>query len=240
MSHWYLLLVLLLPFPFVYADRIVDDYGIELSKKCLVMIKNNITSDCPTYEQILELFPDTSPRHIMGDFEIKDGMVQRGNMQASINNCWHFVNAQAWTVSKTLWIDPPGCVRPFIKMITIESNFHEYPLEKITSQVTNNTIVMGNERYVNFGCTESIINAEQWIFLTGDTLNYLNHQCDPEFTSFDHIKKFYFEKSYQDIATSSKYKLDEFFKEAKNKYKESYIGSNEKFDNPAVITDEDQ
>ena len=239
------LLIMLLIFaalliPAVDAVRIVDDYGIMTSKKCQIMIKNNLTSDCPTYEQILELFPDTSPRHHVGDFKIINGLVQREPMISKIDNCWQYLSTLAWTQSKTLWIDPPGCVQPFIKMITIESNFKEYPIIGVTSQVTNNTIVMGNERYVNSGCTESIIDAENWIFHTGDTLRYLNNGCDPAFTSFDHLKKFYFEKSTQDISTSNKYKLDEFFKNAKEKYKVSHIGTNDVNMNTATLEDEDE
>lgn len=224
----------------VDAVRIVDDYGIVTSKKCQIMIKNNITSDCPTNEQLLELFPDTSPRQYVGDFKIIDNIVQREPMKVRIDNCWHFLNSLAWTQSKTVWIDPPGCMQPYMKMITIESNFNQYPIIGITQQVTNNTILMGNERYVNSGCTESIINAKDWIFLTGDTLRFLNHGCDPAFTSFDHIKKFTFEKSNQDIVTSNKYKLDEFFKNAKEKYKVSHIGSNDMNENKSVIEDEDE
>lgn len=240
------LLILLLVFvaiaiPTIDAVRIVDDYGVTVSKKCQIMIKNNLTSDCPTYEQILELFPDTSPKNYIGDFKIIDGLVQREPMKLKIDNCWHFLNSLAWTQSKTVWIDPPGCMQPFMKMITIESNFNEYPLDKNLSNImTNNTILMGTERYVNSGCTESIINAADWPFLTGDTLNLMNHDCDPAFTTFDHIKKFYFEKSSQDIATSNKYKLDEFFKNAKEKYKVSYIGSNDVNHNKAILEDEDE
>ncbi len=238
-------LILLIAFaavliPTADAVRIVDDYGITVSKKCLTMIKNNMTSDCPTYEQILELFPDTSPRQYIGDFKIIDNLVQREPMKLKIDNCWHFLNSLAWTQSKTVWIDPPGCMQPYMKMITIESNFNEYPIAGITSHMTNNTILMGNERYVNSGCTESIINAKNWLFLTGDMLRLMNHDCDPAFTSFDHIKKFYFEKSNQDIATSNKHKLDEFFKNAKEKYKVSHIGSNDVNENKSIIEDEDE
>lgn len=239
----FLILLLLVPLFVVSAnaERIVDDYGITTSKKCQIMIKNNITSDCPTYEQILELFPDTSPRQYIGDFKIIDGLVQREPMNVKIDNCWHYLNSLSWTQSKTIWVDPPGCVQPFIKMITIESNFNEYPLDKnLSNQMSNYTILMGTERYVNSGCTESIINAADWPFLTGDTLQLMNHNCDPSFTSFDHIKKLYFEKSNQDISTSNKHKLDEFFKSAKEKYKVSYIGSNDVNDNKATLEDEDE
>lgn len=238
-------LVYFLPFLLLFfipqaEARIVDDFGIIISQKCLIMNKNNIQSSCPTIEQIIELYPDTSPKNQIGDFVNINGQVQREPMPMRIDNCWNYLKGLELTSSKKIFVDPPGCMRPYLKMITIESNFNEYPLDKIISQVTNNTILMGNHRYVNYGCTESIIDAKDWIYLTGDTLNLMNHDCDPAFTTFDHIKKFTFEKSYQDIATSNKYKLDEYFKSAKEKYKISFIGTNEKFENRAVTEDEDR
>lgn len=238
---YFLPFLLLFFIPQAEAARVVDDFGIAISQKCLIMNKNNVTSTCPTYEQILELYPDTSPKRQVGDFIIVNGQVQREPMPMRIDNCWNYLKGLEFSGSKRIFVDPPGCMRPYLKMITIESNFKEYPLDKnLSSQMTNNTIQMGNQRYVDFGCTDSIIDSKDWIYLAGDTLNLMNHNCDPKFTTFNHIKKFTFEKSYQNIATSNKYKLDEYFKSAKEKYKISYIGTNEKFENRAVTEDEDR
>lgn len=106
--------------------------------------------------------------------------------------------------------------------------------------MSNYEIEFGKDRWINPNCTSATITAENWLYLTGDTLRYLQHKCDPQYTNFDHIVKHRFEKSYQDLATSGKYKLEQFIKESKEKYKVSYIGSNEIFDNKSVIEDEDE
>jgi len=36
-----------------------EHVGIVLSQSCLTMVKNNMTTNCPTYEQLEALFPDT-------------------------------------------------------------------------------------------------------------------------------------------------------------------------------------
>ena len=67
MSHWYLLVI---PICFFVAipNASAFDIGIDISTKCKVMIRNNLDSPCPKIEQILQLFPDTSPKNQVGDF----------------------------------------------------------------------------------------------------------------------------------------------------------------------------
>jgi len=239
-SLWYLLLIVLVVIVIPQADaRTVNDIGIVLSKKCVILIQNNINEHCPTNEQLLALFPDTSPRDQIGGFDYINGIFQREPIPTGIQLCRNYLHGL--TDEFRLWIDPPGCISPYLKLITIESNFNDYPIKSLSYDMTNNTITMGNQRYVNFGCTQSIINAGDWIFLTGDTIQYMNHNCNPAFTNFDSLKKYSFAKPYHDIATSSKYKQAEFVKAAIEKYsKQSYIGTNDQIENKSVTTDEDE
>ena len=213
MSHRYIVIVLLLAIilPIGYANA---DIGIDISNKCKTMIKNNLDTTCPTIQQILALFPDTSPSHQVGDFEVIDGMLLRGEPQYNIENMRKFVRALG--DDNRIWINPPGGARSNLQMIIIESNFEDYPI-KGSYKMENNTISMGTQRYVNFGCTEALINSDDWIFLTGDTIIHMQNDCTPESTNFDHIKKFYFEKSFQDIRTSYKYILEKWIEESKIK-----------------------
>lgn len=188
------------------------DIGIDTSKKCKLMIENNLDTTCPTVEQILALFPDTSPKEQMGGFKIIDGMLQREPTKYGIESYSKYM--RGLPEKDRMWINPPGEVRPYLTMITIESNFVDYPIPQSYS-MSNGTLSMGTKRYVNFGCTEIILNAKDWIFLTGDSIILAQNNCDPNFTNFDHIKKFYFEKSFQDITTSYKYKLDKWIAESK-------------------------
>ena len=209
------------------------DVGITLSKTCIAMIKNNMTTACPTYEAILALFPDNTNQNISGKFIYKDGYLQRG----STNYINHFKFYTYQPV--TTWVDPPGDVVGRIATITIEPKLPEYLVSE-SQKLINNTMTVGHSRYVDPLCYRATITATDWIFLTGDTMNYMFHNCDKSFTTFDNLKSKYLGKSYQDLTTSNKYKLDEFIKAAKEKYKESYIGSNEENMNRSIIEDEDE
>ncbi len=185
------------------------DIGINISSKCKIMLKNNLTTTCPTLDEILLLFADTSPRHQIGDFETIDGITQRGSPQYSIENINTYFRALG--PDKRTWIDPPSGITD-LKMITIESNFEDYPLP-ISYKMENNTIIRGTERYVNSGCTKALINSGNWIFLLGDTIRYMQSECT--ITNFDHIKKTYYKPSYQDFTTTYKYTLEQWVKQAK-------------------------
>lgn len=209
------------------------DVGITLSKTCLAMIKNNITTTCPTYEEIMTIFPDNTNQDISGKFVYKDGYLQRGN--TNYINHFKFYTYQP----VTLWIDPPGDITGRIATITIEPSLPEY-LVLESQNLVNNTQIVGHSRYVDPLCYRSTITAQDWVYLLGDTIQLMFHNCDPAFTTFDNIKTRYLDKSSHDIATSNKYKIDQMVKLAKEKYKKSYIGSNEIVDNPGVTTDEDE
>lgn len=194
------------------ADEAYSDIGIDISTKCKLMIQNNIDSSCPTLEQVMAVFPDTSPTEQTGDFEVVNGVMKRGPSQYDIKNTHTYFRALG--DKDRVWIDPPAGIRSSIQMITIESNFEDYPI-KGSYSMSNNTIVRGTERHVNFGCTDAIINAANWLFLTGDTVRYLQSGCT--ITNFDHIKKTYMEPTYQDIRTSYKYILEKWIEESKAK-----------------------
>ena len=209
------------------------DVGVTLSKTCITMIKNNMTTTCPTYEAILALFPDNTNQYISGEFVYKDGYLQRDNTQ--FINHFKFYTYQPVTT----WIDPPGDILGRIATITIEPKLPEYLIEE-SQKLINNTMTVGHSRYMDEKCYRATISATDWIFLTGDTLNYMFHNCDKSFTSFNHIKSKYMGESYQNLVTSSKYKLDQFIKDAKEKYKVSYIGKNDIVNNKSVLLDEDE
>ena len=90
--------ILLMP---VSADaRDNFDVGITLSKTCQSMIKNNFTTNCPTYEEILTLFPDTTNQQVSGEFQYIDGIYQRG--PTDFKNHFNF-----YTYSdNVVWVEP--------------------------------------------------------------------------------------------------------------------------------------
>jgi len=198
------IIFLLFVIPNAYAV-LSDDLGIQLSKSCTTMIKNNLTTNCPTYEEIMFIFPDTSDQKMSGGFEFKDGYLQRG--QSNYRDSFMFYQ---YDIEKRLWIDPSPRIATSVKLIIIEPRLDEY---KITGQYVNTTSIdVGHQRWVNEGCYIARISATDWQFLIGDTLLYLDSDC--EITNFDSIKKITWQKTIIDITTSYKYKLEQWFKQA--------------------------
>ena len=198
-------LVMLIP---AYADT--AQYGITLSNTCLTMIKNNLPTDCPTYEQIMLLFPDTTIRGVSGGFVYKDGYLQRDS--PPMINSWRYYHQ--FSTDPVFWIDPPGDVRKRIKLITIEASLPEYKIGSNSTKTDDYNITFGIGRSQNINCSEIKITAKDWVFLTGDSINYINHNCDPAFTKFDSTISLKLEKSYQDISTSYKYQLDKWIQKS--------------------------
>ena len=190
-----------------------SDQGIILSNSCKTMLKNNITTNCPTYEQILSVFPDTSNRRMSGDFNYIDGILQRAEPQYE-----NHYDQYRYDTLNLMWIDPPGDVLDKISLITIAPDDFTY---KIKGQVmTNNTLLVGDSRYINTKCHDATISAKLWLFLLGDTIQLMNHNCDRNYTNFDEVKKRIYEKTEHDITTSYKYKLDKWIKETKIRCKQ--------------------
>lgn len=187
------------------------DYGINLSNTCLTMLKNNISTNCPNYEQILTLFPDSSNKKISGGFIYKEGILQRQEPQYE----HHWENYRYDENKDRLWIDPPGDVLNKIKLITITSNDFTYKIQD--QKITNNSLLVGQGRYISINCSQAIITAKNWIFLLGDTMQTMKKNCIPGSSNFDEIKILSWEKTKHDITTSYKWKLDKWIKESKEK-----------------------
>lgn len=196
------------------ARKNIEDIGIVLSRNCITMIQNDIPTECPTYEEIMALHPDTSNHKVSGDFEFINGMLQRGKAPYNDHIGWYEFE------EKRIWIDPPGDIRDKIMIITIENNLGDYLIKGKSYHVTNQTITMGHERYVDAECYNASISADNWVFLLGDTIRYMDNRCNEEYTTFDHIKKVTLEKTFQDITTSYKYKLEKWIEESKKSCKE--------------------
>ena len=196
-----------------YADT--DSFGIVLSQGCRTMIKNNITTDCPTYEEIMILYPDTSNKKILGDFGYKNGIYQRLTSD--------FKNAEGYYkygYEGLMFIDPPAKLWPKLNLITISPSLDNYLLPKNKSYNSeNHTLTMGHGRFVD-SCRIAYIDGNNWLFLLGDTIQYLKNNCDPSSTAYDSTTTTYLKRVTHDITTSYKYKLDKWIKESKEKCKQ--------------------
>ncbi len=187
----------------VYADL-----GIVLSDTCLSLLKINASTNCPTYEEILILYPDTSNHKWSGGFDYIDGILQREI--TTFNNHFEFYRYDSVSIT---WIDPPSDILEKIPLITISASTFEY---KIPFQnITNSSVSIGHDRYVSSKCDEALISAENWLFLLGDTIQLMAHDCDEEFTNFNEVKLRTWERTQHDIKTSMKWQLDKWIQETK-------------------------
>ena len=193
------------------AHAFVDSnsYGITLSQGCKTNLKNNLTTTCPTYEEIMVLFPDTSDRKIIGDFGMKNGIFQRLTSNYKNAEGYYTLGREA-----TMFIDPPVKLWNKLKIIEIRPNLDEYKLPKNKSyNTTEHSLTLGFGRYID-SCRTAYVDSKDWIFLVGDSINLINNKCDPEFTQFNGTRTTYFQKITHDITTSYKYKLEKWIKES--------------------------
>ncbi len=185
------------------------DYGIRISKTCYNIhrfISEDPKTNCPTYEAIMALFPDTSIKEISGGFIYKHNMLQRE--KAPMEKSYNYY---AFKKGTFLFIDPSFETSKNLGMIVIESQLGEFP---INYKVENNTRVIGVNRYIE-DCRNAVIGSENWIELLGDTINFLRHDCHPTFTLFNDNKTITPNYIEHDITTSSKWLHDQFLEYVK-------------------------
>ena len=196
--------------PQISASSLSNNFGISLDQTCLTMLKNNVSSDCPTYEDIITLFPDTSNQKISGEFGYYDGLYQRGNEKLA-----HSFEYYRFASDTVLFIDPPSETATRIKLIQIKSSLNEYLLrgEIKSYNAANHTLTVGHGRYVD-SCRVAYVDASQWSYLVGDTINYLSKGCADDSTTFNSKTTTQLLKVKHDITTSYKYKLEAWQRES--------------------------
>ncbi len=177
------------------------DFGISISNTCYTMHKNNISSNCPTYEAIMSLFPDTSNQLVSGEFIYKHNQLQRDRPQ--LEDHYKYYAFQNRTI---IFIDPDAQLQSQLSMIRIESSLPEFA---INYSIVNNTRYMGEGRYID-ECRNAVIDGRNWIFLIGDTMQYIAHDCHSTFTLFSDVKEIKMYKIIHDITTSSKWLHEQF------------------------------
>ena len=193
----------------IYAEN----FGITLDNTCKTMIRNNISSNCPTYEDIITLFPDTSIQDVSGKFSYYNGFYQRGPTKFTDSFEYYRFGDRP-----ILFVDPPVETANRIKLIEIKANLDEYLLRGITKSydAANHTLTLGHGRYVD-SCRLAYVDSSQWAYLVGDSIHYMSKGCSEDSTTFDSKRIIQLYKIKHDITTSYKYKLEQWQKEMINK-----------------------
>jgi len=201
----FLVCVIAIWLPATYADN----FGIMLDNTCKTMLRNNVYSTCPSYEDIITLFPDTSNQDVSGKLAYVNGIYQRSS--AKLFDSFEYYR---FTNSSILFIDPPVETSQRIKLIEIKANLDQYLFRGKTQSYNaeNHTLTMGVGRYID-SCRVAYIDSANWIFLVGDTMKHMEDGCSPESTTFVSRITTHLNKTTHDIATSYKYKLEQWQKE---------------------------
>ena len=208
-----LAIILIIPLQ-AEARKNIEDIGIALDRTCLALIKAEMKTNCPTYEDILMIYPDTSNKRISGDFIFKDGLLQRENPK--YNN-----HLNAYTYEKPMtWIDPPSDTSDRIKLIIIANKLPLYMISNSNIK-KNNTLVFGVDRFVDSKCHNAIISAEKWNLLLNDTIMYLQSGCIK--TNFDSLVKIYQKPMDHDPKSSAWYKYKQWLESAKQQSKNKFL-----------------
>lgn len=156
--------------------------NVRLSNTCLAMIKNNDTSECPTYKKILPF--DNSNKMLSGRFVTdKNGFFHR----LVPNTLYHY---QMYLSSQTIvLLDPDPRAMEYGKNITIVPNgtlnyaLTDDAMSLSSTKGTGDNIVSLNyinrteyhQRSVASDCQSAEI--EYSYFLLNDTINYLKSNC---------------------------------------------------------------
>jgi len=198
------------PIPEAHA-LLSADFGISIAKTCYVMHKNNITTSCPTYEAIFAIFPDTSNQDVSGKFIFRDGLIQRGYPQMKDNYEWY-----KYETETLLFVDPDAQTQSKLKMITIYANLPTFKLRDggMSNKVVDGLRYLGDGRYIE-DCRNAVIDGKRWLFLLGDTINYMKNGCDPAFTQFNSTVEYQAKLMDHDITTSNKWLHDAFLEYVK-------------------------
>lgn len=197
--------------------------GIELSNTCITMIKNNFTTTCPSYEELIGL--DSSITEYSGEFITTDGFFHRDRTE--YKNSWKLYDDDPII---RIIVDPPVGMSERIKMIVLKPNFGTYILtdskqqesefeiiertvtgtftkEEKTISILNQTQHYGrilyHDRYVD-NCKDATINADVWESLLPQTIHHLRTDC--EYTSFNNKEIIYPNYTSIDLRDSPSYK----------------------------------
>ena len=184
-------------------------FGISYDNTCKTMIKNNVPSNCPTYEDIITIFPDTSIKGVSGEFGYRDGIYQR--LPTKFTDSFEYY--RFWD-RPILFVDPPVETATRIKLIEIKANLDTYLIrgKNPSYNQQDHSMTLGVGRYID-SCRVAYVAADDWISLVGDTMYHMANNCSADSTKFNSTITTKLDKVEHDITTSYKYKLELWQKE---------------------------
>jgi len=201
----------LMALPLAYGDTLKGK-GVEIViEKTLIISGNLHYSDIKSYD-------NTDPR-ISGSLVKSADDIKRAKTPYQ-NSCAMYKYSPTYRV----YILAPQC-RDVIPKITIVSNldqYHRVGQEKIT-EVKNSTLkdykaieskrVFSHTWYVDSTCTNAVMSAKNYTTVLPSMIEYLKSGCTSPI--LDNITPDIKKITQHDYTTSSKYKLEQFYKQVK-------------------------
>jgi len=123
--------------PMILPEANAEIIGIQLSKTCYQMHKFNLTTNCPTYKDLLQF--DNTISEVSGIFETTDGVYQRQPSNYKKHCNYYHPNIMPLLIV----VDPDGCwfQHRGIKTITIQAIKPENMLYKLTADSATQDIL---------------------------------------------------------------------------------------------------
>lgn len=184
--------------------------GVRISDTCMKLIRNNFTTACPSYDDLLGI--DSSNQYVSGYFIVEDdGFLHR--MEPKYKNSWKWYEHDE---KIRIIIDPPSGMAEKIPMITIENNFGVY-FRADDFRINDESVRKYNQhRYIS-NCYEAILSADIWQKALADTINMLQTGC--RITEIQETFTEELPKTEIDITTSPNWHYKQWLSEAKNSCK---------------------
>ena len=178
--------------------------AVNLSNSCLSLVKNNMTTKCPGYENLTKY--DTTNPSYSGKFIVKNGHTYRD--PKTVKNESVYLN----TVDYIICVDCKHKKSLYKEIILVPSlPLYKKDTDKI---IVNNTFTYYAKRSVT-NCEKATIEFSTFLLL--DTMEFLRSDCKN--TAFD--EKIIIQKPYtkHDISTSKAYQYQKWLQEMKTKCK---------------------
>jgi len=181
--------------------------GIILSNTCIQMIKNNIETTCPTYEELY--FLDSSNEDVSGKFVTDNGFFHREN--TSMTNSWKWYNFEE---RPRIFVDPPSQTHRDIIIIEITPNLDTFIMPDF-EMIQEKTRVVYHGMYVDKKCKNVIIDSDIWLEHIAKLIHYLRRGCVEGLIPFDNKEYIIIETTAVYIGDSAKWQEQQWFNDSK-------------------------
>ena len=210
-----------------------------INLRTITMIKNNITTTCPTYEELYHL--DSSNQNISGTFGYEDGLFQR--LESNVSDGWRWYDSDD---TIRLFVDPQSQMYNRIKIIEITPNLEAYAVkgknyqhqkyENATMEITTHTNktktitapvkiqeqgrIVYHDRYVDDHCRTALVNSEKWMMILPGIIHHMRNNCADESFAISNMEFIAPNNSPFNRDESPSWKKLQWFEESKVKCKE--------------------